>query len=86
MQQTVYKCDECEKEIGLNIHISLRFAQNSGIAVPPVSEKIDSGNRYWHTTPSLQGRFVHFCSAKCLKIYFDDLIFIAKNENKPKKK
>lgn len=67
MQQTVYKCDNCMSEIGRKVHISLRFAVNSGLAVP-------TGNQGWGLNPQLQGKFVHFCTAECIKRYFAELI------------
>lgn len=74
MQQVVYKCDDCKVEIGPKKHISLRFGNNSGIATPPGGK-----HSYWHTEPTLNGKFLHFCSPKCLAHYFLVLI------NPPKK-
>lgn len=67
MQLTIYKCNQCNKEIGLSKHISLRLSQNSGIAIPPKT------NEYWKTVPSLNGSFLHFCDPECLKKYFANL-------------
>lgn len=70
MQQTVYKCDNCTQEIGKKKHLSFRFAQNTGIAHPPGT---NSNGGYWTTTGNLQGKFMHFCSVKCLSGYFKQL-------------
>ncbi len=75
MQQTVYKCDNCVLEIGQKEHISLRLGSNSGIAVPPgVKQGNGSTTGFWTTTPSLNGKFIHFCSIKCLGDYFKSLM------------
>lgn len=70
-QHTVYKCNQCKKEIGQKTHITLVFANHmnaSGIAVPP------KGNNSWEVHQTLSGHFVHFHNGKCIGLYFDSLI------------
>lgn len=77
MQQVVYKCDQCKKEVGENKHISLRFSNESGIATPPdVLPQPDGAmrNRSWRVEAGLQGKFTHFCNAQCLQRYFSALM------------
>lgn len=81
MQQVVYKCDSCKKEIGSQPHISLMFSDNAatGIAVPPAIEGMA-----WKVNP-IGKRFVHFHNAKCIGEYFDTLIKKSKNKNYERK-
>lgn len=74
-QQTIYKCDQCRKEIGDKIHITLMLSRGpgTGIAVP---------KPHWHTE-QLNGNFLHFHSGKCIGEYFDALI---KKQQLPAKK
>lgn len=76
MQQTVYKCDECKKEIGESKHVSLSFGPHSGIAVPPkrVREVANTVERTWRIPHDMKGMFLHFCSTEDLKKYFDNLM------------
>jgi len=77
-QHTVYKCDQCKREIGQKAHVSLVFANQmnaSGIAVPP-----KGGNNSWGMSNTLNGRFVHFHDGKCIGLYFDALIKKATNK------
>lgn len=76
MRSTIYKCDECKKEIGDKIHLSLSFGAYSGVAVPPKTKK-----QSWVVAGSLQGSFSHFCSTGCLKKYFDGLLAKIKKAN-----
>lgn len=71
MQQTVYKCDHCKKEIGRKSHITLMFSRGTGtgIAVP----NNDPTHSRWETKPFSEN-FVHFHSGKCAGAYFDALI------------
>lgn len=70
MQKVVYKCDQCFKEIGPKVHISIRFTNDSGIVTPPT--KNDTGT--WQISPALQGKFSHFCNGQCAGRYFSDLM------------
>lgn len=77
MRQTVYKCDHCKVEIGDKKHISLQFANYSGIAIPPSTDEMVKftkgfGNT-WKVVESLQGKFVHFCNHVCLGRYFGEI-------------
>lgn len=83
MQKVVYKCDQCLKEFGDRRHISLRFAQNSGIATPPTED--GNGASYWHCAPDIRGMFVHFCSPKCVAAWFSNLVKPAKISRNKKK-
>lgn len=72
MQQTVYKCDQCKREIGKKPHISLVLNQNHmgcGIAVPPAE-----GKSAWRVVHFARN-FVHFCdethAAKWFKAHLD---------------
>lgn len=82
MQKTVYKCDQCLKEIGAKKHISLHFDRFSGIAVPPSTDemvKFEKGfSNVWKVESSLQGEFVHFCNSICIQRYFSNLLKITK--------
>jgi hypothetical protein len=79
MRQTVYKCDECKKEIGDKKHFSFQFAQYSGVAVPNKPLPYTAGEVVrWEVHNKLQGKFVHFCGMKCLADYFRTLL---KNSN-----
>lgn len=69
-QKTSFYCDQCKKEIGKNVHITLVLnTSNSGtgIALPP------TGVRGWITT-QLPQNFIHFHNGKCIGAYFDNLI------------
>lgn len=79
MRTTIYKCDDCKKEIGDNVHFSLNFSNYSGIAVPPGED----GNYGWCIEKSIQGKFLHFCTAKCLGSHFSKML---KGYNDQKKK
>ena len=80
MQQTVYKCDHCKREIGKVPHISLMLNLGvSGVAVPPKSggpwliERLPSG-------------FIHFCRIEHLTAFFKaELDKTKKTKNQPKK-
>ena len=76
MRQTVYKCDQCEKEIGNKKHVSLACGQYSGVAVPPKEvigiASVNMGS--WQVKSSLQGKFMHFCNGQCIARFFSDLI------------
>lgn len=67
MQKTIYKCDECKKEIGEKPHISLVMNNSvNGIALPPNHPK---GQSHWYVQ-RIHG-FLHFCSAEHLAKWFE---------------
>lgn len=68
MRTTIYKCDECKKEIGNKTHLSLSFGPYSGVSIPP------SKSKQWLVVNSLQGKFTHFCSTEHLKKFFDTIV------------
>lgn len=71
-QHTLYKCDQCKKEIGDNPHISLVIANHvnaSGIALPPNAER-----GIWIVCERINGDFLHFHNGKCIGLFFDALI------------
>lgn len=84
MQKVVYRCDHCSKEFGEKRHISLRFAENSGIATPPTEN--GNGPSYWHCSPDIRGKFIHLCNATCLAAWFKKLMETPKIIKKGKKK
>lgn len=69
MQQVVYKCDQCKVEIGEKKHISMRFSNNTGIAMPPST----SSTKMWRVINELSGKFMHFCNHVCLGRFFGEL-------------
>lgn len=74
MQKTVYKCDQCGREIGEKPHISLVLNINHdgcGIAVPPLKKGDKHSGRYslW-TTKRFDRSFIHFCNEEHLAKYF----------------
>lgn len=69
MQETVYKCDNCQKIIGNKKHISTSFGPYSGIAHPP-----GKNGPTWQVHNKLNGRFLHFCNGKCIGEYFRKLL------------
>lgn len=65
MQEIVYRCDNCNKVLGLKKHISFRSdGMVNGIANPP-----ENKGRWFVkiTSPA----FVHLCSGNCAKEFFD---------------
>ena len=75
MRQTVYKCDECKKEIGEKRHISLQYGQYSGIAIPSHPIPYTSPNVVrWSVEGGIKGTFAHFCNAQCLQRFFSVLM------------
>lgn len=80
MQKTVYYCDQCKSIIGDKKHFSLRFGANSGLACPPTN-MAETIRDYWHTEPSINGKFVHLHVGACVNKFFLSLI-----SEKPKKK
>jgi hypothetical protein len=82
MRVTIYKCNECKKEIGNKIHLSLHFATGSGVAVPP-----GAGIHMWRVESYMQGQFLHFCGINCLSKYFGNLMAnsdASKKKEKPR--
>jgi hypothetical protein len=92
MQKTIYICDQCNKPIGTNFHVSLGLNKGlSGIAVPPNLKTSDDDvmpSSHWRVEPVPSG-FVHFhvicigkffekMAAKSIKRNFPDVL-------KPKK-
>jgi hypothetical protein len=76
MRKQIYTCDNCKKEMGDKKHFSFSFNRYSGISVPP--EK--SVASYWSVVGDLQNKFMHFCSVRCLTVYFSKLFKEAKRE------
>jgi hypothetical protein len=70
MQQTIYRCDGCQEEIGNKVHISIRLGSDSGITEPPAH---DAG--YWKVhRPESMGSFLHFCCPQHMAGYFQGVI------------
>ncbi len=67
MQLTIYKCDQCKKEIGDKKHVSANFTNYSGIFHKNKLER-------WEAKKSIQGQFMHFCNGKCIGAYFSNLM------------
>lgn len=67
MRQIVYKCDQCEMEIGNNPHISLYIGHTSGIAMPPTED-----NKRWVVKDQIANKAIHFCSSEHIKTYFHE--------------
>ncbi len=83
MQIVRYVCDGCKKDIGEKIHISIRFAVNSGVAIPPYSE---GGEIYWRVKPELNGHFIHLHGPLCASRYFAGMLSIMKSAEEIRKK
>lgn len=80
MQQTVYKCDHCKKEIGKIHHVSLMVNLGvSGIAIPP---KAPSNTWMMRRLPS---GFLHFCNPEHLSAFFKAELAGAKDKSKNSK-
>lgn len=79
MQKTVYLCDACDKDLGNNKNFSLNLGRFSGVALPPdpvdpVEEYLKGfGRNRWTVHGNLSGKFLHFCTVKCLTKYFSAL-------------
>lgn len=71
MRHTIYKCDQCKKEIGEKKHLSFQFYKFSGVSVPvkPAPYTLPSVTR-WEVRESLDGKFMHFCGVACMSKYF----------------
>lgn len=76
MQKIIYHCDQCEKEIGNNKHLSIVLAHSDacGVANPPQADS------FWKIVKFPRG-FLHFCSAKCIGSYFGALLKQSKYPN-----
>lgn len=85
MQEIVYKCDKCKKDLGQNQNISLNFGRYSGIAIPPSISDLVGFSAGWRVFPNITNQFLHFCSVKCLTAFFTKLWKEANAETKPKK-
>ena len=70
-RHTIYKCDQCKREIGAKPHITLVLNlshSGTGIAVPPTHT-----NGLWKTN-RLNDSFLQFHDGKCIAAYFDGLL------------
>lgn len=68
---TVYKCDQCKRDIGARAHITLVLRVDhpgTGIAVPP-----KDSHGLWKTN-RLNDSFLQFHDGKCIGAYFDALL------------
>jgi len=77
MIKTVYMCDACGNDLGEKKNISVNFSNFSGIYAKPKHPD----NQRWNCVQSLQGRFMHFCSAKCIGAFF---VALMKRDEKKK--
>lgn len=77
MRKTIYKCDNCGDEIGDKKHFSFLFSNNyCGVAIPP--EKV--GDRWEMAENHLNGKFIHLCGLRCMKVFFSNLLAKAKRD------
>ena len=75
MQKTIYLCDTCSVMIGEKKHISMRFDQFTGIAMPP-----DKKANVWHvlTPKNTNKNFAHFCTGACAGKFFTKALINSK--------
>lgn len=69
MRCTVYKCDECRKEIGDVPHFSFSVNHQTGVAIPPTDEGVGEGEfrgNWTLVTLIPKATIVQFCSLTCL--------------------
>lgn len=72
MQLTVYKCDQCKKEIGAVAHFTLNFCGNgntTGVAKPPKTAA-NTANHWKVSTFPRAWIHLHF---GCVSKYFEKL-------------
>jgi len=73
MQKTIFQCDQCGTDTTkAGKHVSIRFSQNSGIALPPNTS--ENHGKHWVIKDELNGKFVHFCDEKCVASWFKKLL------------
>lgn len=83
MQEVVYKCDHCKKEIGKNFHISLGLNKGlSGIAIPPLVAKDYAHSVNSWRVQSVESGFIHF-HVVCIGEYFKKMAHKVIKDNFP---
>lgn len=84
MRATAYSCDQCQKIFGNKVHLSMNFAQYSGVAIPPGHP--GGILNTWHVKGGVANKFLHFCNTDHMKAYFDKMIADVTGETVQKSK